>query len=302
VPIVNLTDNLQIIVPRPPTICKQAICFEGLGTTSQKSSAPGSQILISFFYRPNSIGGSSMRHNALGRHLLLASVLFVIGCGKSATSPDSIASTNAGSGNEVSATSGGNSGGRLASGGQKAPESGLPNIFAPKPIVIDAGTSIVITVDQTVSSRDNNSGDHFDASLAEPVVVGDKVVIPKGARATGTVTDAKSAGRFKGNAAISVTLSSVTVNGKEYQVKASEVTESGKGRGKRTAEGAGGGAVVGALIGALAGGGKGAAIGAGAGAGAGTAGTALSGTRDITIRSETRLRFKLMKALEVSKS
>jgi len=141
--------------------------------------------------------------------------------------------------------------------------------------------------------------DRFDASLAEPVVVGDKVVIAKGAKATGTVTDAKSAGRFKGNAAISVTLSSVTVNGREYKVRSSEVTEAGKGRGKRTAEGAGGGAVVGALVGALAGGGKGAAIGAGAGAGAGTAGTALTGARDITIRPETRLRFKLVEPLEV---
>ena len=159
----------------------------------------------------------------------------------------------------------------------------------------------MVTADESVSSKTSNSGDHFDASLAEPVVVGDKVVIPKGARATGTVTDAKSAGRFKGNAAITVTLTSVRVNGKEYKVRTSEVTESGKGRGKRTAEGAGGGAVVGALIGALAGGGKGAAIGAGAGAGAGTAGTALTGNRDITIGAETRLHFKLEEPLEVRK-
>jgi hypothetical protein len=159
-----------------------------------------------------------------------------------------------------------------------------------------------VTVDQSVSSKDNNAGDHFEASLAEPVVVGDRVVIPKGARAVGKVTDAKSAGRFKGNAEISVTLTSVTVEGKKYEVNASEVTESGKGRGKRTAVGAGGGAVVGGLIGALAGGGKGAAIGAGAGAGAGTAGTALTGNRDITIAPETKLRFTLVAPLEVRKN
>ena len=72
-------------------------------------------------------------------------------------------------------------------------------------------------------------------------------------------------------------------------MKTTEVTESGKGRGKRTAVGAGGGAAVGAIIGALAGGGKGAAIGAGAGAGAGTAGTAFTGNKDITIGAETKL-------------
>jgi hypothetical protein len=167
--------------------------------------------------------------------------------------------------------------------------------------MVPAGTEIAVTVDQPVSSKDSNSGDHFDASLAEPVVVGDKVVIPKGAKAAGTVTDAKSAGRFKGNAAITVTLSSIRVSGQEYELRTTEVTEAGKGRGKRTAVGAGGGAVVGGLIGALAGGGKGAAIGAGAGAGAGTAGTALTGNRDITIAAETRLRFKLQDPLEIKK-
>ncbi len=241
-----------------------------------------------------------MNHKILGRYLVFVCVLALAGCGKSATSPDSTSSSNGSTGNPAS-TSGGSSGASEGSGTQKAPESALSQVFSPKPIVIPAGTEIVVTADQSVSSKDSNSGDHFDASLAEPVVVGDKVVIPKGAKATGTVTDAKSAGRFKGNAAITVTLSSVRVNGEEYEVKTTEVTEASKGRGKRTAEGAGGGAVVGALIGALAGGGKGAAIGAGAGAGAGTAGTALTGNRDVTIAPETRLRFKLQDALEVKR-
>lgn len=241
-----------------------------------------------------------MRHRALSRYYLLG-IALLIGCGKSATSPDSTASQNGSSGNVSTAPADSNSGSAQGPGAPQAPESTLGRVFTPKPIVIEAGTSIVVTADQSVSSKTSNSGDHFDASLAEPVVVGDKVVIPKGAKAVGTVTDAKSAGRFKGNAAITVTLSSVRVGGEEYKVRTSEVTESGKGRGKRTAEGAGGGAVVGALIGALAGGGKGAAIGAGAGAGAGTAGTALTGNRDITIGAETRLRFSLTEPLEVRK-
>ena len=167
--------------------------------------------------------------------------------------------------------------------------------------MVKAGNKIVITADESVSSKTSNSGDHFDASIAEPVVVGDRVVIPKGAKATGTVIDAKSAGKFKGNAAITVTLRSVTVHGEEYRLKTTEVTESGKGRGKRTAVGAGGGAAVGAIIGALAGGGKGAAIGAGAGAGAGTAGAAFTGDKDITIAPETKLTFELQEPLEVRK-
>ena len=242
-----------------------------------------------------------MRHNALRNYVVLASLLFAVGCNKPATPTNSSnASPHSDAGNAASAS---NSSPNPASNpnGQQDSESPLAHVFAPKPVVIRTGTSIEVTVDQLISSKDSNSGDHFEASLAEPVVVGDKVIIPKGARAVGKVTSAKSAGRFKGNAAITVTLTSVTVDGKKYEVNASEVTESGKGRGKRTAIGAGGGAVVGGLIGALAGGGKGAAIGAGAGAGAGTAGTALTGDRDVEIRPETRLRFKLISPLEVRK-
>ena len=238
-----------------------------------------------------------MRNKALARLLLLACVLAIVGCGNSANSPGSAGTSNGSA--ATGSASGGNSSTSGESGSGKSSDSGLARIVEPKPIQIAAGTEIVVTADQSVSSKVNNSGDHFDASLAEPVVVGDKVVIPKGAKAIGTVTDAKSAGRFKGNAAITLTLSSVHVSGEDYEVKTTEVTESGKGRGKRTAEGAGGGAVVGALIGAIAGGGKGAAIGAGAGAGAGTAGTAMTGNRDVTVGAETPLHFKLQEALEV---
>jgi len=241
-----------------------------------------------------------MSHKSLGRYLMIVGILALVGCGKSATSPGSASSSDGSAGN-TAATSGTNSGATQESGGQKASESAPAQIFAPKPIVIAAGTKLEVTADQSVSSKDSNSGDRFDASLAEPVVVGDKVVIPKGAKATGTVTDAKSAGRFKGNAAITLTLSSITVHGQEYRLKTTEVTESGKGRGKRTAVGAGGGAAVGAIIGALAGGGKGAAIGAGAGAGAGTAGAAFTGDKDITIEPETKLTFELQEPLEVRK-
>jgi hypothetical protein len=238
-----------------------------------------------------------MRPEVLCRHLMIVCVLGLAGCRNSTTSPNTTPSSYTNSGS--SAVANANSGATQGPGGQGAPESSATDAPPPKPIVVRAGKEIIVTADQMLSSKDNNSGDHFDASLAEPIVVGDRVVIPKGAKVTGTVTEAKDAGRFKGNASLTVTLSTVMIKGTQYEIKTTEVTESGKGRGKRTAEGAGGGAVVGALIGALAGGGKGAAIGAGAGAGAGTAGTALTGNRDITIEPETRLHFKLRDPLEV---
>src|SRR5580700_1054759 len=137
------------------------------------------------------------------------------------------------------------------------------------PILIDPGTVLDVALDQTVGSKTNSEGDHFSASLASPVVEGDKVVLPGGTKVDGSVTLAHSAGRFKGHAALGLALDSITVNGTAYPIQATSVERAGKGRGKRTGVGAGGGAVLGLLVGGLAGGGKGAAIGAAAGAGAG---------------------------------
>ena len=240
-----------------------------------------------------------MRPKALGRYLMIVGVLALIGCHNSATSPDSNTSSNP-NGNAATAP-GTNAPSPGNSAVQTAPQSAPEAAAAPQPVVLKAGKKIVVTADESVSSKTSSSGEHFDASIAEPVVVGESVVIPKGSKVTGTVIDAKSAGKFKGNAAITVALSSVTVHGEEYRLKTTEVTEAGKGRGKRTAVGAGGGAAVGAIIGALAGGGKGAAIGAGAGAGAGTAGAAFTGDKDVTISPETRLTFALREPLEVRK-
>jgi hypothetical protein len=234
-----------------------------------------------------------MKLNMLSRYLVIVCVLALAGCNKPAATSDNTTS----SGSDAT-SSGGNSG--PYSGGQN--RSAAEQSPAPRPpVIIGAGTEITVTADQPVSSKTSNPGDHFEASLAAPVMVNGREVIPSGAKATGTVTEAKSAGKFKGNAELSVTLTSIIIRGQEHSVRTSSVTEAGKGRGKRTAIGAGGGAVVGGLIGAIAGGGKGAAIGAGAGAGAGTAGAAFTGERDITIPAETKLNFKLLEPLEIKR-
>jgi hypothetical protein len=237
-----------------------------------------------------------MRKKSLNRLLLALVVVTLWGCSKSTPAPQS---------QDTSATN-------SAPAAQSAPPPAAPaapapaarpaparRAPAPKPIVVEAGTVIQVSLDQSITSESSNQGDHFEASVAEPVVVGGKVVIPKDARASGTVVLAKSAGRFKGNAELGLRLDSVTVRGKAYRIETSEVEEAGKGRGKRTAIGAGAGAAVGGIIGAIAGGGKGAAIGAGAGAGAGTAGAALSGNREIALPAETKLQFRLSAPLEL---
>lgn len=181
-------------------------------------------------------------------------------------------------------------------------KSGLREALAPKPLVVPAETMISVVLDETLSSKTAAAGQDFSASVSAPVEVEGRVAIPKGARVTGVVREAKSAGHFKGGAVLSIALTSVAVGNSRYDLETSAHTLASKGKGKRTAEMIGGGGAVGALIGGLAGGGKGAAIGAAVGAGGGTAGAGLTGNnRDIVLRAETPVSFRLLQPVEIKR-
>jgi len=170
---------------------------------------------------------------------------------------------------------------------------------APRPLVVPAETVISVVLDQSVGSKISQPGQEFLASVREPIEVDGRVAIPKGAHVTGIVKDAKPAGRFKGGAALELTLTSIKINGKDYSIQTTAPNEVSKGKGKRTAALVGGGAGGGALIGGLAGGGKGALIGGLIGAAAGTGGAGLTGNREIVLPAETPISFKLVEPLEI---
>ena len=169
----------------------------------------------------------------------------------------------------------------------------------PRPIVVPADTVIAVVTDETLGSKISQPGQTFTATLREPIEVDGRVAVPKGARATGTVVDAKPAGRFKGGASLELTLTGIEINGANHAIHTTAPNETSKGKGKRTAAMVGGGAGGGALIGGLAGGGKGAVIGGLIGAAAGTGGAGLTGNRDITLPAETPITFKLVDPLEI---
>jgi hypothetical protein len=178
-------------------------------------------------------------------------------------------------------------------------EGSATHIFGSKQVALPAGTVVTVRLASAVGSKLSASGDHFSATVAQPVEVGGKVVVPTGAEALGKVVEAVPQGRFKGAAVLRLVLQSVNVNGDSYDVKTSSVSRYLKGKGKRTAAFIGGGAGGGALIGGLAGGGKGALIGAALGAGAGTAGAAYTGEKEIVLPAESVLSFKLAEPLTV---
>lgn len=173
----------------------------------------------------------------------------------------------------------------------------------PQPASIDipAGTVIPVRLDEDLGSKISQTGDTFTATVADDILANGQVVIAKGARAIGTVVDAKALGKIKGAALLDIRLERVTTIAGSHAISTSSIDRSEKGKGKRSAIMAGGGAGLGALIGGLAGGGKGAAIGALAGGGAGTAGGAFTGNKQIVLPAETLLNFRLESPLHITR-
>jgi len=172
----------------------------------------------------------------------------------------------------------------------------LPPPPPPKPVIVSEGTVLTIRTGEALGSKSSQVGTAFTGSIATPISIGGKMVIPAGSVITGTVKEAKKAGRFKGAAVLRLSLDSVTVKGHQYNIETEAFDQTSTGKGKRTAGMVVGGTGAGAAIGGLAGGGTGAAIGALVGAGAGTIGAA-TGNRDINLPAESALSFKLTQPL-----
>jgi hypothetical protein len=157
---------------------------------------------------------------------------------------------------------------------------------------IPSGSSFHVRMEQSLDTARNRSGDQFVATLADPIQVDGRIVVPKGARCNGHLIESKPSGRFKGRAVLSLSLDSFELNGRRYDINTSRVARASRGHKKRNWLWIGGGSGVGAALGAIAGP-TGALIGAGAGAAAGTATAAFTGKKHVRLPVESRVTFSL---------
>jgi outer membrane lipoprotein SlyB len=216
----------------------------------------------------------------------ILSISFAIGCGgpsgqKNSTQTNVTSAHEAGRNTEP---------GRFSNAAVKEPAD--PGALCrPSPILIPAGTRVRIRLGETLSTAQNRPGDHFTATLANPIVVNGSTVVPAGAPFRGHVANASSSGRLKGRASLTITLDSFDLRGATHEISTTANTRVSTAHKQRNLALIGGGAGLGAVLGALAGGGKGALIGAGAGAAAGTAGAAATGKRNVSLPVESLLTF-----------
>jgi hypothetical protein len=194
--------------------------------------------------------------------------------------------------------------------GTPAPPPSAPTVSAvpppppPASFTVGAGTALAIRVDQRISVKSSRVGDTFTGEVVEPVLnpTDNTVVIPKGATVDGVVDEAHRRGHFKGRSVLELRLTSLTLNGTKYPLATHDLTQTKKGKGKRSTAMIGGGAGLGMLVGGVATGGVGLVVGGLVGGGAGTAAAGLTGNRDINIPAESIVHFKLADDLTVQAS
>ena len=159
-----------------------------------------------------------------------------------------------------------------------------------KMITVPAGTAILVRMLDTVDSSKNPPGSRFTATLETNLVVGDRVVVPKGNTVYGRLSEAKQAGRATGSSELQLELTDIVVGGTAYPLLTSDYQVKGSSSGKRSAKRLLGGAGLGAVIGGIAGNaGMGAAIGATAGA----VGSVAQKGKSVNVPTETLLEFRL---------
>jgi len=166
-------------------------------------------------------------------------------------------------------------------------------------VVVPEGTQIVIRLEQRISTSKNTSGETYQAVLAKPIEVDNKVLAPVGSEVIGELTQVEESGRIKGRARLTMTLKSLALGGEKYTLDTRPLTIEAAGSEKKDAQVIAGTAALGAIIGAIAGGGKGAAIGAGAGAGAGTGAVLYMKGSEVKFDPECRFAFRLASPLEL---
>jgi hypothetical protein len=181
-----------------------------------------------------------------------------------------------------------------------APAPGAAPVVQPADVNIAAGTDLTIRINQHISVKTSRAGDRFDGEVVDPVVGdNDRVVIPKGTPVSGVIVASHRRGHFKGSSILELRLTHLTLNGTRYALDTRDLTQTKKGKGKRSAAFIGGGSGLGMLVGGVASGGVGLLVGGLVGAGGGTALGGLTGNRDIEIPAESIVRFKLADNLVV---
>ena len=166
---------------------------------------------------------------------------------------------------------------------------------------VPAESVIGLEIDTTVSSETARVEDEVLARVTREVRVGNRVVIPAGAKAHGEVTLVERGARVRERARLAVRFTSIVLaDGTRLPIDTEPIYREGSSVRNENAAKIGGGAIGGAIIGGILGGAKGAAIGGSIGAGAGTAAVAAGGRNAATLPSGAPVTVRIERPVTVT--
>ena len=146
----------------------------------------------------------------LGLALAVAGFIAVAGC---SGQQDEQAANQSPKANQPAKTASKTAAAKPAVAKGEAPKLTPVSAKATQPVItVPKGTQLTAVVDRTLRSTKTHEGDTFAASLATPVKIDGKTVIPKGAHVTGKVVHVKKD-------ELKVELASVTLHGKSYDLQ-----------------------------------------------------------------------------------
>jgi hypothetical protein len=181
-------------------------------------------------------------------------------------------------------------------------------IRAPEPpqktfeeLVVSADSVIGLQTENRLSSDTARVEDKVDAKVTRDVKVGDRIAIPAGSRAIGSVMEVDRGGKFKDRARLGIRFHTlVLADGTRVPISTETIYREGAAPGNSSAAKVGGGAVGGAILGAILGGAKGAAIGAAAGGGGGTAAVMAGDRSNVVVAPGTPMTVRILSPVTVT--
>ena len=176
---------------------------------------------------------------------------------------------------------------------------GAPPFAASHAVDVPKGTPIYVRLQHSISSSSAQAGQEFSAVLDEPLMINGQTLAAAGTQINGRVVAARKSGHLHNAGYLRLTLSSITLGGKDVPIQTTSMFVEGGSFRNRNLAYIGGSAGGGALIGALAGGGKGALIGSAIGAAGGTTAAYATGKKEVGFAAERRLGFRLVQPLTI---
>jgi hypothetical protein len=91
------------------------------------------------------------------------------------------------------------------------------------PAAIPAGTPVAVHLRATLSSATARSGDSFEATLLEPIIVRGQTLAPRGTILAGRVQEARPAGPLQDSGYMRLALTAVSLQGRSFSIQTSSI-------------------------------------------------------------------------------